>query len=208
MKLVILGATGGVGLEIVRQALGRGHSVTAFVRSPERLKPFGDRITVVQGDLLDPAELARVVEGHDAVLSAFGPRAPVARAEAHHLQRFAAALTRAILQTGVRRAVVVSTAFLFRDTLIPPTYLVGRLFFPVTVVDATEMEAVISQADFDWTIVRPPRLTDRPPTGRYRRREGRLPPFGFTISRADVAGFMLDAVEKGASIRKVVGVSN
>src|SRR6267143_56980 len=77
MKLVVLGATGGTGLEIVRQAIERGHSVTAFVRSPERLKPFRDRITVKQGDLLNSTDLERVIQGHDAVLSGFGPRAPV-----------------------------------------------------------------------------------------------------------------------------------
>ena len=68
MKLVVLGATGGTGLEIVRQAIEHGHSVTAFVRSPERLKPFRDRITVKQGDLLNSAELERVIKGHDAVV--------------------------------------------------------------------------------------------------------------------------------------------
>ncbi len=77
MKLVVLGATGATGLEIVRQALERGHSVTALVRSPERLKPFGDRISVKQGDLLNSADLERVIQGHDAVLSGFGPRLPV-----------------------------------------------------------------------------------------------------------------------------------
>jgi len=61
MKLVVLGATGGTGLEIVSQAMERGHSVTAFVRSPERLKKFGDRITVIRGDVLQDAELARAI---------------------------------------------------------------------------------------------------------------------------------------------------
>ncbi len=61
MKLAVLGATGGVGLEIVRQAIERGHSVTAFVRSPERLKPFPDRICVNQGNLLNSSELERAI---------------------------------------------------------------------------------------------------------------------------------------------------
>src|SRR5437867_5609937 len=85
MKVVVLGATGGTGLEIVRQAIEHGHSVTAFVRSPERLEPFRDRITVKQGDLLNSAELERVIKGHDAVLSGFGPRAPVSKDDANLL---------------------------------------------------------------------------------------------------------------------------
>src|SRR5258706_1822454 len=81
MKLVVLGATGGTGLEIVRKAIEHGHSVTAFVRSPERLKLFQDRITVTQGDLLNSAELERVVDGHDAIVSGFGPRVPISKAD-------------------------------------------------------------------------------------------------------------------------------
>src|SRR3981189_1127228 len=79
MKLLVLGATGGTGLEIVRQAIGRSHSVTAFVRSPERLRPFADRITIKQGNLLNSSELEEVLGGQDAVLSAFGPRVPIAK---------------------------------------------------------------------------------------------------------------------------------
>src|SRR3979490_1319961 len=98
MKLIVLGATGGTGLEIVRNAIEGGHSVTAFVRSPERLKSFQDRITVTQGDLLNSVELERVIQGHDAVVSGFGPRIPVSRADAHLLQQFAIALTNAMLR--------------------------------------------------------------------------------------------------------------
>ena len=79
MKLVVLGATGGIGLEIVRQAIAQGHSVTAFVRSPEPLKPFANRITTRQGNLLNSDELAQAITGHDAILSGFGPRVPIAK---------------------------------------------------------------------------------------------------------------------------------
>src|SRR5215472_6887824 len=96
LKLVVLGATGGTGLEIVRQVLGCGHSVTAFVRSPERLSPFQDRISGKQGNLLDTAQLEQVLKGHDVVLSGFGPRAPASKADAHLLEQFAIALTSAM----------------------------------------------------------------------------------------------------------------
>jgi putative NADH-flavin reductase len=208
MKLVVLGATGATGLEIVRQALERGHSVTAFVRSAERLKPFGDRIAVKQGDLLNRAELEQVIQGHDAVVSGFGPRLPVSKADAHLLQQFAVALTSAMLHAGVRRVVVESVAFLFKHSIIPPAYILGRLLFPGIVADASAMEKVFEKSGLDWTMVRPPELTGKPSTGTYRVREGHLPRFGFKISRADVADFMIKAVENHASIRKIVGVSN
>jgi putative NADH-flavin reductase len=153
MRLVVLGATGGTGLELVRQAIERGHSVTALVRSADRLKPFRERITVKQGDLLNRAELERVIEGHDAVLSGFGPRVPVAKADTHLLQQLAVALTSAMAHAGVRRVVVESVAFLFKDSIVPPAYLLGRLFFARTVADASAMERVFGASDLDWTLV-------------------------------------------------------
>lgn len=208
MKLVVLGATGGTGLEIVLQAIERGHEVTALVRNPERLKTFGERIAVIRGDPLNSAELAHAIEGHDAVLSAFGPRSPVSKSDADLLQRFAVALTSAMRQAGVKRVAVESVAFLFKDAIIPPAYLLGRLFFPVIVADASAMEQTISNSGLDWTIVRPPRLTNQPRTGMYRAREGHLPSLGFTISRADVADYMIGAVERRKSIGRVVGICN
>ena len=208
MKLVVLGATGGIGLEIVRQAIELGHSVTAIVRSPEALKQFGSRISVTQGDLLNSAELAVLIGGHDAIISGFGARLPLSQEDDDLLRRFAASLTDAMKRSGVRRAVVVSTAFLFKDAIFPPANLFGRLFFPSVVTDATGMEEVLMKAGLDCTIVRPPQLTNKPHTGKYRVVQGHLPIFGFNISRADVADFMIKTVDDRSSIGKVVGVSN
>src|SRR5215468_606571 len=151
LKLVVLGATGGTGLELVKQAVQRGHFVTAFVRSPERLKGFEDRITIRQGDVLNSVSLQRAIQGQDAILSGFGPRVPVAKADANLLERFARSLTRAMPAAGVRRAVVESVAFLFKDSIFPPAYLLGRLLFPRTVADAAAMERIFADTDLDWT---------------------------------------------------------
>jgi putative NADH-flavin reductase len=208
LKLVVLGATGATGLELVKQAVKRGHFVTAFVRSPERLKHFQERITIRQGDLLNGVLLEQAIQGQDAVLSGFGPRVPVAKADANLLERFARALTRAMSAAGVKRAVVESVAFLFKDSILPPAYLLGRLLFPKTVADAAAMERIFADTDLNWTMVRPPELTDKPYTGKYRVREGHLPRFGLKISRADVADLMIKLAENHASIRKVVGIAN
>jgi putative NADH-flavin reductase len=88
MKVLIVGATDGTGRQIVSQAIERGHSVTAFVRAPDPLRMFGDRIVVIQGNLLNRSELRRVLEGQDAVLSGFGPRVPVSKENATLLKRF------------------------------------------------------------------------------------------------------------------------
>ena len=204
MKLLVLGATGGIGLELVRQGIERGHSVTAFVPAPERLSHFGGQIEIIKGDLLNPSELKSVIETQDAVLSAFGPRSTAEK----NRRQFAIALTSAMRSAGVKRLLVVSVAFLFKDSILPPAYFAGRLFFPNTVVDSAEMEDVVRKSRLDWTIVRPPRLTDKPRNGKYRVRESHLPRFGFSISRADVADFMLQAVEKQTAVGKIVGICN
>jgi putative NADH-flavin reductase len=206
MKLLVLGATGGVGLETVKQALEQGHAVTALVRSPDRLGAFRERMTIVQGDLLNKRDITRALGGQDALLSAVGPRDP--KANGGLLQSFATALTDAMNHADTRRAIVVSVALLFKDALIPPAYLFGRLLFPHHVADAAAMEEILMKSGLDWTILRPPQFTDKRRTGKYRVREGHLPRFGFTISRADVADYMIRAAEDRASIQKIIGLSN
>ena len=206
MRLFVLGATGGIGLELVKQAIERGHSITAFVRTPDRLKSLAGRIHIAEGNLLDSRQIAAALSGHDVILSAFGPRLPIAQSDAHLLRDFATALTEAMSLSNVRRALVVSTAFLFKDALLPPAHLFGRFFFPGVVRDATDMELILQRSGLDIVVVRPPQLTDKPHTGRFRVREGHLPVLGFSIPRADVADFMLQSAENEKSSRAIFGV--
>jgi hypothetical protein len=132
----------------------------------------------------------------------------VSKADVHLLQQFARALTGATMKTNVRRVVVESVAFLFKDAIFPPAYLLGRLLFPQVVADASAMEHVVAHSQLDWTMVRPPELTDKPYTGKYRVRGGHLPLFGFKIGRADVADFMIKAAENCSWVGKIAGISN
>src|SRR5438270_10795739 len=115
MKIVVLGATGGTGQEIVRQAIECGHSVTALVRSPEKLAAYAGRITIKQGSPLNASELESVFQGQDAVLSAFGPRVPIAKTDHNLLREFATALTTAMGHVAGNRVIVEATAFLLKD---------------------------------------------------------------------------------------------
>ena len=142
------------------------------------------------------------------VLSGFGPRLPISKDDSNLLGNFARVLISARVATRIQRAVVVSTAFLFKDAISPPAHLVGRLFFPSVVSDAADMEDVIVSTTLDWTLVRPSRLTGEQRTGRYRTCEDYLPLFGFTISRADVADFMIKSAEGHLASRKIMGVCN
>ncbi len=150
------------------------------------------------------------MRGHDAILSSLGPRVPLAKADWNLHHRFALALSDAMQQDGVKRSGTYFDGFFFLRirSCRQRQILWERLFFRDVVRDAAEMKCIFQKSDLDWTFVRPPRLTNRPQRGRFRVREGHLPGFGFMISRADVAAFMIKTAENHAFIRKVVGVSN
>ncbi|MEU5975320.1 SDR family oxidoreductase [Streptomyces sp. NPDC047315] len=213
MRYTVFGATGGTGRQLVRQALDAGHEVTAVVRNPDRLpEREHERLQVaVVADVTDAAALRPVVAGRDAVLSALG--APNNKAAG-----IASAGARAILQAldaeGVRRYVAVSAApvgplpdgegLLYRAVVWP---LVGRVFKDVY-ADLRVMEGEIRASATDWTLVRPPRLTDGPRTGAYRTTLGGAVPRGHEVSRADLAHAVLSAVDAPDTVKQVLGVAN
>jgi putative NADH-flavin reductase len=183
-------------------ATARGHEVTAFVRSPQKIALKSERLRVVPGDLLHTDQLAQVLLGHDVVLSAFGPatlRRVTTRGE------FGTALATAMERSGVRRAVVVSSGLLFEEQNAIGKLLRGTLFRNL-LPDMTALETAMEQDALEWTIVRPPRLTNGPLTKSYSVADGRLPK-GMTVSRACVADFMIKEAERPAHVRQIVGLS-
>ena len=206
MRLFILGGTGGIGRELVAQALHRRHRVTAFVRNPQKLGPPREGLTVIQGDVLNPEAVGAALAGHSAVLSAIGPPGP---GRTTITRDSAQATVSAMNAAGVRRLLIVGVAVLFDDAGILARLLRKTLLRNVA-NDSAEMERIVKSSDLDWTIVRPPRLTNGPRTERYGIAEDRLPRGSggaATISRADVAHFLLDEVERPAHIRCIVGAA-
>ncbi|MFF9347979.1 NAD(P)-dependent oxidoreductase [Streptomyces sp. NPDC014734] len=210
MRITVFGATGGVGQELVRQAVAAGHEVTAVVRDPARLpvRLSEVRVHAVAG-LDDPEELREVVAGRDAVLSGLGSHGRRANGVAERLTR---AVLRAMEAEGTRRLVVVSAAPVGPRPADDP--LVDRLVRAAVgavlgevYADLARMEAALAASAADWTSVRPPKLTDGPLTGKYRTVIGGSPRSGRTISRADVAHAMLALVDDPASVRQGVGVA-
>lgn len=209
MKLTVFGATGGIGQEIVRQALAGGHDVTAVVRDPARFTVTGERLEVHRADLTAPDALRGAVAGRDAVLSGLGARN---RADAG----VAAKLTRSVLAAmdaeGVRRLLVVSAAPL-GPTPDGQSVLDKAVLGIVSAVlkdiydDLRVMERDLAASATDWTSVRPPKLTNAPVTGRYRTVVGGNPRRGRSLSRADVAHAMLAMVDDPATVKEGVGVA-
>ena len=221
MKLTIFAATGGIGRQLLEQAVAAGHDVTAVVRSPEKLS--GQPVRVVRADLAspDPAALESAVGGADAVLSGLGARS---KADAGVAARGTSAIAAAMQATHVRRIVVVSAApigtvpspgrpkppkhdpgdgLFMRHVATPLVKVVLREHY----ADLALMEDVLRDSGLDWTMVRPPRLTDKPGTGRYRTAYGQNIRGGWFIPRADVAHYMLWALGQPETIKQVIGIA-
>ena len=209
MKLTIFGATGRAGVQLVAQALARGHTVTAFARSPQKLATYAGRIEIVHGDVLDAAAVGRAVAGADAVLSVLGPTAnrpdyQVTRGTEHILQ--------AMKQHGVRRLVLAAGAGV-ADTHDEPRLfhklinVLLKLFSRHVYEDMRRVVQLVRGSGVDWTIVRVPMLTDEPAKGQVR--VGYVGKgMGSRLSRADMAAFMLDEVEGGEYVGKAPAVSH
>jgi putative NADH-flavin reductase len=202
MRLFVIGANGKTGSEIVSLALTRGHQVTAFVRSPQKLTPASS-LTIVRGDPHDAASSAAALPGHDAVLSAIGPHPREALRPSTLLTDIARATVQAMTASGVARIVIVSAAVLF-----PEKGLYFAFFRWLTkhhARDLRTMESVVQGRGLAWTIARPPRLTRTPETS-FRAMRDALPPGSRAMSFRSVAAFMLDAVERRAHVTEVVGL--
>jgi putative NADH-flavin reductase len=211
MKVTVFGATGRIGEQVVRQALDAGHKVTAVVRDPARFDVSHPALEVatVPG-LTDPEVLRPVLEGSDAAISGVGPRGrkdgPVASSATR-------GILRAMEASGVRRLVAVSAvpvgpvpegeSFVNRRIVLPLISAFARDVY----ADLAAMEDEIRRSTTEWTIVRPPKLVNKPLTGTYRTCVGGNVPRGYSISRADVAHAMLAALDHPATVKQAVGIA-
>ncbi len=203
MKLLLLGATGGIGRALIDQAIERGHTVTAFVRSPEKLGAARERLIPYKGDPHSVEELRAALPGHDAVISALGP--PGAGPTTIH-RDCARSTVAAMEATGVRRLLIVSAAVLFEGQG-PLYWLLRNTFLRNIAEDTGGMERIVRATQLAWTIVRPPALNDGRLTGKYHIAEESMPRGGSRVPRADVAHFLLDECEQQRHLRHMVGMA-
>jgi len=204
MKIIVFGASRGVGLKVVEQALEAGHIVTAFVRSPEKFGVKHANLTVFKGDSMDAAAVEKAIAGHEAVISALGPtRPPVPQM----MEISAKNIVAGMKKHGVRRLVSTTGAGVRQPEDKPKfaDHLIGfllNLLAKDVVLDSAENVKVIQASDLDWTVVRYPRLMDAEHTRKYR--------VGFVgkdsgtqLSRADGADFVLKELTEKKWLRKL-----
>ncbi|WP_432871065.1 NAD(P)-dependent oxidoreductase [Microbispora rosea] len=206
MRITVFGATRGTGRHFVRLALERGHEVEAVARKPEAVTDRHPNLTVRGGDVLAPETID--VKGADAVVYVVGPSGG---GPTNLYSEGGRNVMDAMARQGVRRIVVVTNALGDQPSDTTPQRLlkrlVRRIFLEAACRDARLLEREIRTRDLDWTVVQPPRLTNGAATGAYRTAAGDAVRGGMRISRADLAAYMLKALEDPGNVHSMIGIA-
>jgi putative NADH-flavin reductase len=209
VRLLVFGATGATGQQIVMQGLQQGHELTVFVRNPAKLTLRDDRLRVVVGSVPEDADaISAAVGGQDAVISALGVRNSLKSGNliSHSMRTIVPAMERQVV-----RRLIFTSAFGVGDTrrdapLLPR--IMYRVLLTDIFADKADAEHYLRESSLDWTLVYPVLLTNGPRTGQYRVGE-RLRLRGLPmISRADVADFILKQLQDPTYVRKGVAISS
>jgi len=210
MKIVVFGATGGTGRQVVTQALACGHEVTAIVRNPAAVDIRHERLEIVKGDVLDRSSISPWIAGKDAVLSALGVNH---RKPTTVYSEGTGNIVKAMREEGVHRLICLSSAGLAipSDTPFMQRLVIQFVIQPMykyAYEDMARMEAMVRTTGLDWTVIRPPRLTNGAMTGTYRTAVKQPLHKAQGISRADLADYMMKSIQDSSSFQAVVEISN
>ena len=206
MKILILGATGPTGHQLVTQALEKHYEVTALVRNPAKLNISHEKLTIITGDALDKNDVLKALAGQDAVLSALG-RGKSLRSTGL-ITKAVSILIPAMNEMNVKRLIFLS-GFGAGETFVQGNFLQKIIFctFLINIFgDKTRAEKIIRSCTLDWTLVYPWVLTNTPATGKYIAAETLTMKGMPKMSRADVATFMLKQLSDNSFIKKGVSL--
>ncbi|KGX93749.1 epimerase [Pontibacillus halophilus JSM 076056 = DSM 19796] len=203
MKLIVFGATGATGQEVVKQALQQGMDVTAFVRSPSKLSSAHPNLEIVKGDAFDKDDVCRALPGHDAVISCLGSSG---LKESNELSTMTENILDAMKQYHVERIAYTASAGINRE--IPGlSGIFASLILRNVLSDHRRAVELIQSNDMQWTIARPMQLTNGVRTTHYRTSEDSVPTKGKKISRSDVAHFLLESVSTQHYLKQSIGLA-
>lgn len=211
MTIAVFGASGKTGIQVVQQALEQDHKVTAFVRDPKKMTVQHDKLHLVQGDVTNPDAVDKAVAGAHTVIVALGSKpdgTDIVMAEG------TTNIINAMKKHKVTRLVVMSSYPMSGSpegiAFLKSMGMDDRQIAAVKPVldDKTKQEQVVAESGLSWTIVQPLMLTDGPKTGTYREGENLQVKPGDTISRADVADFMLKVATDPESEKKTIAIAN
>jgi putative NADH-flavin reductase len=208
-KMIVFGAAGGTGIEVVRQALQLGYRITAVVRHPDTFTLTHPNLTIVKGDVMLAGTIGEAIAGHDIVISAIGNR------NTQPTVLYSCGIKNmldAMAPAGIKRLICISAGGLdvnpkasFFVRLLTKYVLQRILREPYA--DLRRMEALVRQSGTDYTILRPARLLDKPLTGKYRAGIDADLVKPFSIARADVAHFIVTHLDDKKTVKTVVSLS-
>ena len=206
-RIIIFGATGGTGKELVKQALESGNRVTAFARTPQKMKVSHNNLKIVQGDVLNYLDVLNAVDNQDVIFCNLGMPASdksTLRADG------TANIVKAMEEKGIKR-LVCQTSLGFADSkeVLPwhMKYIIVPFILKNAFKDHELQESVIEKSNLDWTIVRPGNMTNGKLTKTYQHGFMPTEKIKLKVSRADVAHFMLTQIDSNEYLRKKVGIS-
>lgn len=204
MKIIVFGATGGVGKKVVEQAVENGFEVTAFVRTPSKLEVSHENLSVVKGDAFNRAEVAAAIAGHDAVVSCLGSSQGMKKST--ELQEMVKNIVAGMQEHGVERIVYTASAGIYGE--LPGVS--GKLMMGVLKNALKDHRAAVDSIEahgLAYTIVRPMGLMNGPFSGKYREAAEGVPEKSKSISRADVAHFILKALNDKKYEKTSIGIA-
>jgi putative NADH-flavin reductase len=213
MNILIIGAGGGIGFEAVQLALKEGHRVTAVLRHPEKLPVTHPNLSIVKGDIFQPAAFEKQLLEADFTISAIGvsgagffnDKPTTLYSEGN------ASLISAMQRTGAKRAFFISASAVEISPVLPAFVrfaaknIIQKLLRHMY-ADLRRMEAIIKASSLDWTIIRPPQLTNGPVTGQYRTAVNAFLKNALKISRADVAHYMIHNAGNETTFKGIVEI--
>lgn len=208
-RIVVIGANGGIGKHVVTLALQQGYHVTAILRNRAKLSLIDRNLQIVEGDILKPETLEPCLAGADVVISAIGKNST---RKTTLYSKGIENLIHAMNRAQVKRAFFISASGLEVNTThsfmvrFATRYILQRVLKHMY-ADLERMEYLIKQTSLDWTIVRPPRLTDGPVTGTYRVAIGKILNNPLVISRSDIAHFIVHNIDVREVYGKIVEVA-
>jgi uncharacterized protein YbjT (DUF2867 family) len=201
MKLVVLGATGGTGRLVVKQALAAGHTVTVLVRSPEKVTVRNPNLRVVAGQATDTSAVAGVLNGADALISTLGGGGSV-------ISDATRAIVKAAHTAGVTRVVLLSSFLVERDRFNPVTRLLTGVTMGPMIKDKSAGEKALRESNLDWTIVYASSLTNGPGAGHVAvLTEKNRWTLSHRIARADVAAWLIEAATSPQTSRRTISIT-
>lgn len=210
MRIAVFGATGGLGREIVKQALASGYEVVAYVRNPSKLTVEDTHLTIIKGELSDLESIRSSLKGANAVLSGLGPRGG---SKGSPITAGLRNITKAMDEEGVRRLVLTLTI----SAKDPKDRFDMQSIVLVTIVrillnrayhDVISAAQVVRASDLDWTILRVSMPTDKPRTGKVRVGYLGRGELGLSVSRADLAEYMLSEIADSKYLRQSPAITN